>query len=210
MTRQQLSLGRPPEDPRRLRAFPRSKLGPETVLYRVVKKGRGPWWFGSSGAGRFDVPEPDGTCYLATDALSAVLEVIGPDREGGLISAELLGAKRLCELRAPEEHSLADLTARRAARYGMTLEIHGHPDYDLPQAWAKALSQAGARGLLYFARHDPAAGQSVALFGPAGARDWDPGVEHSLENRILTARLWKACRILIVRRPYKNELSVID
>jgi hypothetical protein len=210
MTRRQLSLGEPPEACRDLQGFPRSKLGPETTLYRVARNGRNPWWFNSSGSGRFDLPEPDGTCYLAADPLAAVLEVVGPDRRGGLIAAELLAARRLFELRVPDEHSLANLTSRRAARFGMTLEIHSLPSYERTQAWARCLAESGAGGLRYFARHDPAAGRSVALFGPAGERDWDRGAAHDLEDRAWIERLWSTCRIRVASRPYADEIPVIE
>ncbi len=210
MTRQELSLGQPPEDPTRLRDFPRSKLEPEALLYRVTKKGRGPWWFNSSGSGRFDLPEPEGTCYLATDAVAALLEIIGPDREGGLVSAELLAERNLHELRVPESRSLADLTDRRAVAFGMTLEIHSLPTYELTQSWAGSLSNAGAQGLRYFARHDPAAGCSIALFGPAGERDWERGDEHGLEDREWAEQLWFACHIRVVSRPYSSQISILD
>ena len=161
MSRQRLSLRQPGPD---LRRFPRRTLGPQTELYRVVRKDLGPcpWWFNSSGTGRFDLTEPDGTCYLATDEVMAILEVAGPDRSAGMIAAELLAGRRLHKLRVPEKHSLADLTHRRAAGFGVTLEISNTPRYGLTRAWAKALSQGAHQGLFYFARHDPGAGRSVA------------------------------------------------
>ena len=99
MTRQGVSLKPPPDDARRLEGFPRSTLDPRTTLLRVVREGNGPWWFSCSMAGRFDLSEPRGTCYLATDELTAVLEVFGPHRAGGVITTEALDRRRLHELR---------------------------------------------------------------------------------------------------------------
>jgi hypothetical protein len=44
-----------------------------------VHDGHGPWWFSSSLEGCFDLPAPDGTCYLASDELGAMLERLGAE-----------------------------------------------------------------------------------------------------------------------------------
>lgn len=62
--RESTSLRWPPEDPSALDGFPVRSVSQATELFRVVRRGNGPWWFGSSTKGRFDLPEPDGTCYL--------------------------------------------------------------------------------------------------------------------------------------------------
>lgn len=50
----------------------------------------------------------------------------------------------------------------------MTAEIATTERYDLTQRWASAFAAAGFAGVRYWARHDPARGRAVALFGPAG------------------------------------------
>lgn len=73
---------------------------------------------------------------------------------------------RVTVRRAPR---LADLTSPRAAGFGVNAEIHATLDYAKPRAWALALRQAGAPGLRYATRSDPAvAGRAVALFAAAG------------------------------------------
>jgi len=211
MTRQQVSLKPPPSEAKELRAFPRRPLDSRQTLWRVSRKGHRPWWFGSTLESRFDLPEPEGTCYLAADPLSAILEVVGPDRVAGWISPSLLEDRRLHELRVPMEHTLGDLTVRQAAGFGITLEIHSHPDYHLTQAWAKRLREAGTEGLLYRARHDPSGGSSLALFGPSGERsDWPFDEPRRLDRVELTEQLWVQCRIRLVDRPRYNQLSVLD
>ncbi|ABG99767.1 hypothetical protein RHA1_ro08723 (plasmid) [Rhodococcus jostii RHA1] len=37
----------------------------------------GPWWFSSSGGGRFDLSAPRGTCYVAFDEATAIRETVG-------------------------------------------------------------------------------------------------------------------------------------
>ena len=57
-------------------ALPRRTLRGDAELYRIHHRERGPWWFSSDGAGRFD---PTGTglgaCYLADRSLGAWVEV---------------------------------------------------------------------------------------------------------------------------------------
>src|SRR3954470_13331549 len=134
--RQAPSLGWPPADLSDLQGFSLRALTPGTLLFRVVSKGLGPWWFGSSMLSRFDLPEPEGTCYLASDEISALLEVVGTERMGGVVPAEFLKARRLRELQVPREIVLSDLTSRRAIRFGITVEIGTIVPYDCPQAWA--------------------------------------------------------------------------
>src|SRR5947199_4227042 len=116
--RQAPSLSWPPADPADLRDFPSRTLAPDTSLFRAISTGLGPWWFGSSMRGRFDLPEPEGTCYLASDEISALLEVVGRDRVAGIVPAELLRSKQIRVLQVPRELSLSVLTSRRAARFG--------------------------------------------------------------------------------------------
>ncbi|MGN6634758.1 MAG: RES domain-containing protein, partial [Oryzihumus sp.] len=61
----------------RLAGFPAYRLDPRTVLCRAHLAANGPWWFSHDGGGRFDLPAPRGTCYLATDPAAAVRERLG-------------------------------------------------------------------------------------------------------------------------------------
>jgi len=75
---------------------------------------------------------------------------------------------------------LADLTAKRSARWGLNAEIHAGLDYAKPHAWAARLRAAGAAGLRYAARSDPAlCGRAVALFGSAGRHARAPAGMHT-------------------------------
>lgn len=207
--RESASLHRPPENASALEGFPVRRFAPTTVFFRVVLRGKGPWWFGSSMQGRFDLSEPQGTCYLATDEISALLEVLGPDLESGAISSDLLEARSLRKLRLPGKLDLADLTSREAVRFGITAEIGTNVPYERPQAWAAALHAAGSPGLAYWPRHDPARKIALALFGPHGERKrWKKGREASI-SRELIERLHEECGIEVLEVPRSDELILL-
>lgn len=75
-------------------------------LHRVYRTDRaGPWWFASVPAeprhgGRFDLPAPDGACYLATNSAGAVLEAF-QDFGRGLLPVSELRVRARAELSAP-------------------------------------------------------------------------------------------------------------
>jgi len=203
------SLRQPPEEAAGLAGFPSRVLSPETPLYRVVRKGFGPWWFGSSLEGRFDLPEPEGTCYVAGDPLGALLELIGPELERGAVSSELLRERRLREIHIPDEAGLSDLTSRRAAGFGVTAEAGSVVPYDLPQAWAARLRAAGSEGLIYWLRHDPSRTEGYALFGPHGERTrWKKGRERPISRELL-ARLASECWIEVLPVPRSGQLRIL-
>lgn len=141
-------------------------LAAGTSLFRVYRASRSPWWFSSDGAGRFDLPVPEGTCYLAEQPLAALLEVT---RGLTLLSEAFIDGRRLLTAQVPRNLSVADLTAAGAYRYGVTTEVAATSDYDIPHAWAAALRDAGFAGVRYHVRHDPGADLvGVAWFGRAG------------------------------------------
>ena len=203
----------PPAEPEALAGFPASAAGPERVLYRVVRAAFGPWWFAARDAarpGRFDLPLPNGTCYLAGDPLSALLEVVGSDLVRGAVSTRFLAERRVCELRPPRRFTLADLTSRRARGFGVTAEIGTVVPYELPHAWAERLFAAGFRGLLCWLRHDPARGEGFALFGRAGERrSWPRGKARPVSAE-LVERLRRECGIEVLDVPRASELRLVE
>jgi len=206
-----VSLRLPPEDASELREFPTRMLSPDRDLFRVIRVGNGPWWFGSSMQGRFDLPEPDGTCYLASDELAALAELIGPEAVSGLISAELLRERRLVRLRVPRETVVSDSTSRKAIRFGLTGEIGSVVPYAGPQAWAAKLRAGGSEGILYWLRHDPSRVEGFALFGPHGERTewpWGDAEPKGIEPRLIEL-LREELGIEVHDRPYAAELHII-
>lgn len=207
VVRQFPTLSSPPSH---LEEFPSRLLPAGFRVFRVVRKGKGPWWFGSTLEGRFDLPEPHGTCYLAVEPLAALLELLGPERTGGVVAAGFFAERRVRELQVPDEITAADVTSRRASGFGVTAEIGTLVPYGRPQAWALRLHQANFQGIVYWLRHDPARSEGVALFGPHGERKaWKRGRERAV-SRELIRRLRAECNIEVVPAPHSRQLRIID
>jgi hypothetical protein len=207
VVRQFPTLSWPPSN---LEEFPSRLLPAGFRLFRVVRKGKGPWWFGSTLEGRFDLQEPFGTCYLAVDPLAALLELLGPERTGGIVATDFFAERRVRELQVPDEITAADVTSRRASGFGVTAEIGTLVPYERPQAWALRLHQANFQGIVYWLRHDPARSEGVALFGPHGERKaWKRGRERAV-SRELIRRLRSECSIEVVPVPHSRQLRIID
>ncbi len=208
MTRQRVTLGAPPGDG--LAGFPRLHVDAAQPVYRIVRGGRGPWWFSSSGEGRFDLSAPLGTCYLALDPFSALLDVIGPDVCAGLVSTAFFEERRVRELRLPRAHAFADVADRGSVAFGVTGELHTVTPYALPQRWARAFADAGFDGVRYRLRHDPAASpDGLAVFGPAGEQAWARGRERRI-GRAIVDRLRRECGVRVAPVPHSSELTFAD
>jgi hypothetical protein len=187
--------------------FPAFALLPTRALWRVTRDGHGPWWFGSTMEGRFDLPAPEGTCYLASDDLGALLEVLGPDLlPGSGAPWSLLTGRHLRELRAPHRLRLADAVAEKAVAW-VTGELSTITPYRVPQAWARALRRTGFEGIRYAARHRTARRPfAVALFGSAGERHaWNAGRRVAIgdDHR---ERLAARCGVVLFDVPAEDEL----
>ncbi|GAB2647160.1 hypothetical protein GCM10027068_28240 [Prescottella soli] len=169
-TRERIALAEPGSQP--LDGFPGWLLTPRRRLLRGHKTRNGPWWFASTGGGRFDLDEPRGTCYVAFDERTAVRETVGEVlTSGGVVTAEFAAERSLSTLRVPARRRLADTCAETAADFGLTRELCTLTPYELPRRWATAL--AGLfDGLRYQTRFTTGPGaNAAALFGAAGARD---------------------------------------
>ncbi|MET7702709.1 RES family NAD+ phosphorylase [Streptomyces sp. NPDC005485] len=130
---------------------------------------------------RFDTTEPArGTCYTATDPLTALAEVLGYAilRGPNIATIALEGLSVSC-VTTTRPYRVADLTRRSCPILGtLGRELSVLP-YATPQAWAHRWEQDGLDGVLYYPRHDAkTTARSIALFGPAedpGEDDWpDP------------------------------------
>jgi hypothetical protein len=168
-SRSQRALGEPPDD---LSAFPARTIRRTTRLYRAHTRGRGPWWFSSDGDGRFDLPAPDGTCYVADQPAAALRERLGPRvvRSGTVRRCEL-ERTLVSQLALPAPAYVANAAHADAYTHGCTTEISTVEDSGLTKRWAIAFRRDGWMGVRYAARLATGA-VSVALFAAAGPPGW--------------------------------------
>lgn len=154
-----------PSPPAHLKSeFPSRDYPAGATVYRSHGHGLGPRWFSHSGAGRFDLAAPQGTCYVAESEVVTLLETWG----GMQVVPSYLAADRdSSHLHLRHGVTVADLTSNLAIQYGVTSEIFTTTDYGLTQLWASSFRQAGFSGIRYWARHDLAhTAACLALFGP--------------------------------------------
>ncbi|WP_249353528.1 RES family NAD+ phosphorylase [Rhodococcus sp. Q] len=139
-----------------------------TAMYRTHGTKFEPWWFGTSGGGRFDLPGPDGTCYTAESELITLLETWCGIQ---LIPSPEIAVRSISTVAVERDLLVADATSNAAIRFGMTSEIATTADYDLTQQWAQALREAEFDGIRYWARHEMAHVEACfAVFAPRGDR----------------------------------------
>ena len=200
--RQRPSIG-PPPPPDDLAGFPTWHVHAGTTLCRITTSGFGPWWFSSDARGRFDLPTPRGTCYLADDEVGALLEVLGPVE---VVSPRWAARLSLWHLGLPRQCTAADTTVRPARGFGVTAELASMTPYVVPQAWAAAFAAAGHEGVRYRVRHDPAGSRALALFGAAGERRWPRGRRQDVGERLL-ARLADETGVRVAALPAAADLG---
>ncbi|CAN5267110.1 hypothetical protein BH20ACT8_BH20ACT8_15620 [soil metagenome] len=166
----------PPPGPAALGGLPRVGVGRRT-LWRVFQRRRGhPWFFASAppgdprAGGRFDLPAPDGACYLATSKTAAALEALRDFGEGLLPEAALRRRAAAWVVAPSTAPAAVRLTAAAARGAGVTAALWAGEDRACTQAWAANLHRAGWRAAYHGVAHDPAGRlRSVSLFDRAGA-----------------------------------------
>lgn len=158
-----------------LRRLPRTEL--VGTVYREHADrpdgDRGCWWFASTSrggepGGRFDLPAPRGTLYVAETPSAAARERCGrflaahvPIPEGLVVGRVVSAVMGACS-------DLGDLTDPGAAAVGVTGEIHTVDDYRLTTSWSSAADALGLAGLKYMPRFTPGSEAAYALFGAEG------------------------------------------
>ncbi len=175
--RERISLEAPPTDVATLAIGP-SIGGTESLVRCTRSVFDSPWYFSADGSGRFDLEDPEGTCYLASDIVGALRETLGPDyMRGNLVAESFFINRTLWEL-LPRSTGLTDHIANLLDDgwnfIGLTNEIFDISSYILPRAWADCFRRAGWEGIRVRLRHLLSSERyGVALFGPAGAQPRD-------------------------------------
>jgi hypothetical protein len=186
--------------------FPSRRLRAGTLLYRNHAIGSTPWWFESSPQGRFNLAEPNGTCYLSGSRAGALRERIGPDLAvHGLVPSSVLVDRVISMLHLPASVRAANLSSNRASTgFGVTAELASMTPYDTPRAWAATLAAAGFEAIVCRLRFSAGVSEGLALFGPAGPADWptDPTPTGCLA---VASRLG----IAVIDPPDDNQLTVL-
>lgn len=180
-------------------------------IWRVTRNEHAerPWWFsslpldGTEGPGRFDLPQPRGTCYWATEPLAAVAEVLLRDALSGTLPLDMIAERSVVETPAPDA-SLADFTHTVAAAYGVTNELSaGPPPYETSQQWARVLD-AVCDGIHYSSRHHTS-GRTCTFFGTGGLGAGEPTPGTPLAA--LRAEIEDSLRITFLDQPALSDLS---
>lgn len=191
--RQRRDASRQQPPGRSLGDFPGTVNRTTKHLHRCHQITNGCWYFSSAlspgWGGRWDLPAPDGTCYLAQSPEGALMEAVGTDlTDHGFVTSTFLAARQVTELRLPSTTMTADLTATSVSDHGVTSELTGAISYVLTQQWAQAFSRAGFGGITYGLRFRPNT-KGLGLFGPAGPADHPTGVATSALTIAQTLKL---------------------
>ena len=171
MTSRNDHLQQPPQPGQDLTSFPAAD-GPAARQWRAHSISFGPWSFGTTGAVRFDLPDSgdDGTCYFVDEVETAVRESLGPRLSTDqTLTPDLAAAFTVSATVPPAPRRCAHVNDKAAVRHGVTREPTATVRYDVTNAWADALHQAGFDGVRYASRFTTeAVANSWALFGPKG------------------------------------------
>lgn len=202
--RERVALQAPPLS---LKGFPRWRLRPNRRLYRAHTTGHSPWWFSSGPGGRFNLPEPHGTCYLAFDAQTALRERFGHELvRQGIVTAETADRTAVSSLAVPDGRYLADTCARSASDFGMTREIGTLHTYALTCEWALALHVEMHRGIRYQTRFTTAPkANAVALFESAGEHGWPTDPSPAVGRAAV-----EDAGLTVASRPTRREIRVVE
>lgn len=164
--------------------FPEHLIMAGEEAFRAHSAGRGPWYFGSSPDGRFNLPEPHGTCYAADTVEIAMRERFGSRAsQRGWVTKTLAAQAEVSVLETTRSRRLALVSTPGAARFGVTTELTDSCPYVLSQEWANHFNSHRFNGIRYTSRFSGGGPANAwALFGEGGEheeghRHWMDGVE---------------------------------
>ena len=170
------ALQAPPED---LTGFPTARVAStwyRNHRYRPASADGGCWFFnghahGSRIEGRFDLPRPKGTCYLASSPAAAAHERCGRFLAGRApIPRSFVDSHVVSSVESPSTNGKVADTRHRTAvtRFGVVRELFTTSDYELASRWASALDASGHGGLVYQPRFSSGDERALAVFDAFG------------------------------------------
>ena len=158
--------------------FPAQKTTATRRKFRAHRVVRGAWFFASEptekDAGRFNLANPHGTCYLADSVTVAVRERFGPSYAAlGMVPNWAAEEFHVTEVDLNAGLRFADVAAKTADQFGVTRELCTMDKYDVPRRWAAMFTALGFDGIRCPARFSTGYKPDAwALFGEAGAQTW--------------------------------------
>ncbi|GHD73704.1 hypothetical protein GCM10010317_085840 [Streptomyces mirabilis] len=208
----------PPDPNQDLSDFASRDIRHGSKVYRTHEQS--PWYFASAPnagkeheGGRFDLPKPKGTLYVANNALSALAERLGPDLLDATppeLPSDAFDLWFVSSTRLPYDYRVADLWSQKVGGFGVIAsEMSASAPYAITQEWASAWKRAGLNGVRYSPRHDAhRRAYSLALFGHAGdatadQRQWP--ITHAVPARTLLRNFSKAFQVEVLTIPSKAE-----
>ena len=186
-----------------------------THRLRVPSPDRGAWYFSSSPSeapapesGRFDLPAPSGTCYLASTATAAVRELTHPFFvKNGWVPATLITGRVVSALGLRQACVAADVSSAKAASFRVSSELTAMTNYAITQAWARAFHSVGFGAVLAALRFSPGLDRGLALFGDSGVPD--PGWSVATAP-IPVVDVAEAMDIPVVDAPDRDEIEFAE
>ncbi|MCX6413150.1 MAG: RES domain-containing protein [Actinobacteria bacterium] len=175
------ALTAPPDD---LTGFPTASIAStwyRNHRFRQASPDGGCWFFSgheprSRPEGRFDLPLPNGTCYLASSPAAAAHERCGRFLASRTpIPRSFVRDHVVSAVESPSTNgAVADTTHRTAVTcFGVVRGLFTTSDYGLSGRWAAALEAAGHGGLVFQPRFSSGDERALAVFhasGPAPMR----------------------------------------
>jgi hypothetical protein len=188
--------------------FPSDILAAGEATWRAHHVARGAWYFDNSDGGRFNLHGERGTCCTATEVETAVREKLRDELVAArVVSRALADTFQVSELTARVAHRCASVSSPQVARHGIVRELVTMAAYEVPQAWAQALDEAGFDGVFYASAYTTGDASAYGLFGPEGAPDASAGYEAKLH--LTGAAACESIGIRVENPPLSREIEII-
>jgi hypothetical protein len=146
---------------------------------------------------------------MGTDELVGIIEAVGPHlKPGDVVASAFLDDRSLWEWPLARSLNAANLVTRRAAGFGVTNELCDMTPYNVPQAWAGALQEAGYEAVRYRTRFDTGMiPRGLAHFGDAGDAGSRAGERNHVIDAEVRTRLETECGLKVAPPPWLRELD---